>query len=363
MHEEFGIAPFSPAGIFYLADGIGDGYVEMSAETSVVPFSCTMCGACGESCFTGGELSSVIYDVPTRMIEAVRGMFVEAGKVPEEVSDLFRSLITFKNAWRLPKTERVGWEKKCEISVPDYAQEHNEFLLFVGDASLIEETRHIPCVVARLLRQGGVDFGTFKEEEVDSGHEAREMGEEELSKELARENIEMFKQFSVKKVITLSPHDFDTFRHDYPKLGMEFEVYHYTEVISDLIKEGKIKLTKEIPKAVTYQDPCHLGRYNQIYDGPRSVIKAIPGVEFREMVRNFNKAFCCGVGGGRMWYDPKASPRQRISDIRVRDAKEVGADIIATACPYCLSNLKAAGNLDNVSIKDIAELVLESAGQ
>lgn len=362
INQEFGIPPFSPPGIFYLAEGILLGYVKMSAETSTVAFSCNMCGACAKRCRNADLFH--MYDYPTQLIEGIRGMFVERGKVPEKIKETFRNLDATKNAWRLPKSQRVEWEKKSEISIPDYTRERNEFLLFIGDASLIPETEHIPRTIAKLLQKGGVDFGTIKEEEVDSGNEAREMGESGLFEKLAQQNIKTFKQFSVKKIITISPHDYHTFCSDYPNLGMEFEgVYHYTQIISDLIREGKIELTKEIPKTVTFQDPCHLGRYNGIYDPPRDIIKAIPGVEFKEMPRNFDEGFCCGGGGGRMWYDPDTYRKQRISDVRVRHAKEVDVDIIATACPYCLNTLQGSGNLGDISVKDIGELVLESMGQ
>jgi len=358
INQEFGIPPFSPPGIFFLADGILSGLVKMSMETSIVPFSCTMCGACAKRC----QSSSLhfAYEYPTKLLEGIRGMFVEAGELPETVAETLRSLSAVKNAWRLPKSKRVEWEKGAENSIPDYTEERNEFLLFVGDASLITEAQHMPGVVAKLLQKAGVDFGTLKEQEVDSGNEAREMGESGLFEELARENIEAFKKFSVKKVITLSPHDYHTFRNDYPKLGMEFEVYHYTQLISDLIRGGKIKLTKEIAKTITFQDPCHLGRYNGIYEAPRDIIKAIPGVKFVEMRRNHDDAFCCGGGGGRTWYEPEDGRRGRISDVRVAEAKEVETDIIATACPYCLNLLKAAGNLGDISVRDVGELVLES---
>ena len=178
---------------------------------------------------------------------------------------------------------------------------------------------------------------------------------------IAEENIEAFQNLGVKKIMTISPHDYQAFSFDYPKLGMEFEVYHYTQILEDMIKEGKLKLTKEISKTVAFQDPCHLGRYNDIYEPPRNILKGISGITLVEMSSNRKEAFCCGGGGGRMWYDePDKYRKQRISDIRVRHAKEAGADMIVTACPYCMSMLVAAGNLDGISVKDIAELVVES---
>jgi len=358
IYEEFGIPPFSPPGIFYLADGIASRYVKMSPETATVPFACNMCGACSKRCISGDLFN---YDYPTELIEGIREQFVEAGELPEKITEALTNFATSGNAWRLPNSKRVEWEKDSRVTVPDYAKEQNEYLLFIGDASLIEETHIMPKAIAKLLRKGGVDFGTLKEGEVDSGNEARELGESGLFEELARVNIETFKRLQVKKIITISPHDYNTFCNDYPKLGMKFEkVYHYTEIISDLIKEGKIEISGEIPKTVTFEDPCHLGRYNGIYEAPREIIKAIPGVKFVEMQRNFDESFCCGGGGGRMWYDPDTYRKQRISDIRVRHAKEAGADIIATACPYCLSMLKGAGNLGDISVKDVGELAMES---
>ena len=358
IYEEFGIPSVSPAGIFYLTDGIFDGYIKMSSEVSNVPFSCTMCGACATKCLSG---FIDIYETPTKLMEGIRELFIDQGQAPEEIAKTLKNLSVTKNAWRFPKSQRIEWEKKCEITVPDYRQEKKEYLLFVGDAALISETEHIPDIITKILHRGGVDFGTLKEDEVDSGNEAREMGEIGLFNELALQNIENFQKYSVKKIIVISPHDYHTFTHDYSRLGMEIEgIYHYTEIINELIKEEKIRVIKKIPKTVTYQDPCHLGRYNKIYQAPREILKAIPGIKLAEMRCNFDEGFCCGAGGGRMWYDPEDIRIQRISDIRVRHAQEAKADIIATACPYCLSNLKAAGNLDDVTVKDVVELVLDS---
>jgi Fe-S oxidoreductase len=361
MYEEYKSQALSPPGIFLLADVVLEGALKASVENSITPFACTMCGACSKNCYS--QFIHYQYEYPTQLIEGVREVFVERGAVPEEIGKVFRNTYNSKNAWGLPQSQRVEWEKKSEISIPDYTKERHEFLLFVGDAPLIPETQHIPRVIAELLRKGGVDFGTLKEAEADSGNEIREMGEGGLFEAIVQENIETFKRTGVKKIITISPHDYHTFCSDYPKLGMEFEgVYHYTHILDDLIREGTIRLIRDIPQTVTFQDPCHLGRYNDIYEAPRNILKAVPGIELVEMSRSFDEAFCCGGGGGRTWYDDPAMYRkQRISDIRVRHAKEVGAEVIGTACPYCFNMLAAAGNLDRISVKDIAELVLESS--
>lgn len=361
MYEEYQSQALSPSAIFLLADVILEGAIKPTVENAITPFACTMCGACGQNCYS--QFIHYQYEYPTQLIEGIREVFVERGAVPEQIGEVFRNVYNSKNAWGLPKGRRVEWERTSQIPIPSYARERNDFLLFVGDAALIPETEHMPGIIATLLREGGVDFGTLKEEEADSGNEIREMGEGGLFEAIVEENIATFKRLGVKKVITISPHDYHAFRIDYPKLGMDFEgVYHYTQIFDELIRVGKIRLTRGIPKKVTFQDPCHLGRYNDIYEAPRNTIKAIPGIHLVEMARSFAEAFCCGGGGGRTWYDDPAKYRkQRISDIRLRHAKEVGAEVIVTACPYCLSMLRAAGNLDGISVKDIAELLLESS--
>ena len=361
MHEEYKTQALTPPAIFLMADVILDGELEPTVERSITPFSCTMCGACANACYS--MFIHYEWAYPTKLIEGVRELFVEQGAVPEEISKVLRNVYNTKNAWGLPQTQRVDWEKKSDMTISDFSKERNEFLLYVGDASLISETQQVPAIIAKLLHKGGVDFGTLKEEEADSGNEIRELGESGLFEAIAEENIETFAKLGVKKIITISPHDYQAFCTDYPALGMDGEVYHYTQILEGLIREGKIKLTKKIAKTVTFQDPCHLGRYNQIYEAPRNLLRAIPGIKLVEMPSSRKDAFCCGGGGGRMWYDDPAKYRkQRISDIRVRHAKEVNAEVIATACPYCLSMLIAAGNLEATSVKDIAELVLESLG-
>ena len=360
MHEEYKSQALTPPAIFLMADVILDEELAPTLERSVTPFACTMCGACGNACYS--MFIHYNWEYPTKLIEGVRELFIEEGTVPEQISEVLRNVYNTKNAWGLPQSQRVDWEKKCEVPIPDFSEEKNEFLFYVGDASLISETLQIPAAIATLLNKGGIDFGTLKENETDSGNEVRALGESGMFEAIADENIETFEELVVKKVITVSPHDYQAFCADYPKLGMEFEVFHYTQILDDLIKEGKIKLSKEITKTITYQDPCHLGRYNEIYEPPRNILKAIPGVRFVEMPSNKEDAFCCGGGGGRIWYDDPADYRkQRISDIRVRHAKQVEAEVIATACPYCVSMLVAAGNLDGTVVKDIAELVLEAA--
>ncbi|MEM3697306.1 MAG: (Fe-S)-binding protein [Candidatus Bathyarchaeia archaeon] len=361
INKEFlGITPYSFMSIAMMADDILDGRMELSRELSPVFFSCTLCGYCAIQCLI--PPLHFCWDSPTELIEGIRALFVEAGAIPAKISEILNNLALTGNAWKLPPRFRIEWEKECKVPIPDYTENHNEYLLFVGDAALIDETKSIVKSVAELLYISGVNFGTLKERELDSGGAAKELGEYGLFEGLAKRNIETFKECGARKVITISPHDYHTFLVDYPKLGFKFEkVYHHTQIIDELIRQGKINPVKEVSKRITYHDSCFLGRYHEIFMPPRNIIRSIPEVMFIEMKQNQKLSFCCGGGGGRLWYDvPEEPVRKRIPDIRVAHARDVRADIIATACPYCKSTLSAADNLGEIAVKDVAEILYES---
>jgi Fe-S oxidoreductase len=360
IYEEFGIPAYSFTSIAFLADGIFEGIFQPSLELAPIPFSCTLCGFCATRCIT--VPLHFKWDSPAEIIEGIRSLFVEKAAVPPKVSEVLNNLSTFGNSWGLPPSAKIRWEKECKSPIPDYTKSRNEYLLFVGDAAFIDECRPAVKSVVELLVAAGIDFGTLKEKEIDSGNTARELGEYGLFEELCMKNIKMFKEYGVKKIITLSPHDYHVFKVNYPEMGFGFEeIYHHTQILYELLRGGKIRPAGKVTKTITYHDPCYLGRYHHIFEQPREIIKAIPGVRFIEMRQNRVESFCCGGGGGRMWYDvPEEKVRTRISNIRVSHAAEVKAEVIATACPYCKSMLSAADNLGEIVVKDVAELLLES---
>jgi Fe-S oxidoreductase len=361
MNKEFqGITPYSFMSIAMLADDILDGRLKITSELSPIPFSCTLCAYCAAQCLV--PPLHYIYDSPTELVEGVRSLFIEAGAVPPKITEVLNNLALTGNAWKLPPVARVQWEKESAVPIPNYSKSQNEYLLFIGDAAFIDETKPAVKSLAELLHRARVNFGTLKEKELDSGSTARELGEYGLFEELAQKNIKTFKEYGVTKIIAISPHDYHTLLVDYPKLGYEFEgVYHYTQILDQLLKDGKITPEKPIPKRITYHDSCFLGRYHQIFNPPRNIIKAIPQTIYIEMKQNQKLSFCCGGGGGRLWYDvPEEPTKQRIPNIRVTHAKQAKAQIIATACPYCKSTLTAADNLNDITVKDITELLDES---
>jgi Fe-S oxidoreductase len=360
INVEFGgIAPFSFPSISFLAEGILHGFIKLSKELAPLPFSCTLCGFCGTQCIT--LPLHFIWDSPAELIEGIRSMFVEEGAVPEKISEVLNNLAVTGNPFKFSPSAKTKWEDGCTVSIDEFSRK-NEYLLFVGDAAFIEETKSIVRSVAILLNTAKVNYGTLKEKEIDSGNTARELGEYGLFEELVRKNIEIFKERGVKKVITISPHDYHVFSTYYPQFGFKFEeVWHHTQFLSKLLTEGRIRPSKNINKTITYHDSCILGRYYEIFDAPRNVIKAIPGVKFVELKQNRLFALCCGGGGGRMWYDvPEEPVKKRLSDIRVSQARNAGAEILTTACPYCKSMLLASNNLGEILIKDVAEVLAES---
>jgi Fe-S oxidoreductase len=214
---------------------------------------------------------------------------------------------------------------------------------------------------ANILNRAGVDFGILGSKENCCGESILKTGDEELFKRLARENIKAFIDAGVHKILVSSPHCYHTFKNEYPEFKVNFEVVHIAQYLCELIKEGRLELTKEYGKKVTYHDPCYLGRHNDIYDEPRQALKKIPGLELTEMADSLEDSLCCGGGGGRIWMEtPKG---ERFSDLRIEQAVDVGAEVLVTACPYCITHFEESrltlGDSESLEIKDITEIIQE----
>jgi Fe-S oxidoreductase len=214
--------------------------------------------------------------------------------------------------------------------------------------------------VGSLLSDVGVSLGIMGSEETCDGNEVKSLGETGLFTKLAEDNITKFKKKGVKKIITLDPHALNVFKKDYPKLGGNFDVFHYTEILARLFREERIPLS-EYKAKVTYHDSCYLGRHNLIYDPPRNILKSIPGLELVEMRRNRENAFCCGGGGGNFFTDILGGGDNSANRVRAREALETGAQVLAVACPSCAKMLtdavKAEGKEDKLEVLNIAEIV------
>ena len=214
---------------------------------------------------------------------------------------------------------------------------------------------------ADILNKAGVDFGILGTKENCCGESIRKTGDEELFQRLARENIKAFIDHGVKKIVVNSPHCYHTFKNEYPEFMVNFEIIHISQYLFELINNGKIELTKDYSKKITYHDPCYLGRHNGIFDEPREVLKKVPGVEFNEMPDSRLDSLCCGGGGGRVWMETHKG--ERFGDLRIEQAVGVGAEVLVTCCPYCITMFEDSrvtmGADEKIEIKDITEIIQE----
>jgi Fe-S oxidoreductase len=223
----------------------------------------------------------------------------------------------------------------------------------------------VPRAMVSILQAAGVRFGVLGDEENCCGDPARRMGDEYLFQTICQQNIEILKGYHVEKILTTCPHCFNTLKHEYPQFGGNFEVIHHTEFIADLIRDARLKLGALDSGRTAYHDSCYLGRYNDIYEAPRKILKAIGGIRRVELGRCRTRSFCCGGGGGHMWMEEE--PGKRVNERRVEEIIEAKVDLVATACPYCLimfeDGIKAKGAEETLRVKDMSELVAEALRQ
>lgn len=315
---------------------------------------CSTCGKCPQRCPRGVKI--IECGVSLRKIATEYGVFPGSA---EPVPGISGSLAGEGNPLSEARKERADWAK--DLSVKTFT-EGMELLYFVGCYySYDPRMKKAAVATANILNKAGIDFGILGARENCCGESIRKTGDEELFKRLARENIKTFIENGVKKILVSSPHCYHTFKNEYPEFMVDFEVVHISQYLYELINKGKIELTGEYKKKVTYHDPCYLGRHNSIYEDPREVLRKIPGLELVEMDESRENSLCCGGGGGRIWME--TPQKERFSDLRLKQADEVGAEVLVTACPYCITNFEDSRlNLEyekKLEIKDITEIIEE----
>ncbi len=321
-------------------------------ESDDVLYGCTTCNKCVLKCPRGVTIIDVV--------KAMRAMIAETGSIPGVLKTVTGSVHSKGNPWSEPPEKRTEWQAGLDVPLFDGSQ---EYFLFVCCTSAYDiRSRNIAKSMVKVLRAAGVTFGVIGQEESCCSEPIRKIGDEELFQKTVEKNIRLYQEKGVKKIITTSPHCYYTFSKEYPDFGGEFEVTHYTQLLSRLMEEGRLKLSKTIDKKVTYHDPCYLGRHSDVWDAPRALLSAVTGGGLVEMKRIRKDSLCCGAGGGRLWMETK--PEWRFSDLRIQEACETGAAILATACPYCISMLedsrKTTNKEDQIEVKDIAELIAEA---
>lgn len=317
-------------------------------------YECTNCGACEQVC-------SAFLNV-VDMISQIRGMLVERGTVPSTIREALRNTFKYGNPWGKLQNRRGRWTEQLNAKVFSNGEKH-DILLYIGCTSSYDtRCQSVARSMVAVLNKAEVDYGILGNGETCCGDQILRMGENGLFEMLAEQNINLFNKYDIHKIVTISPHSYNTFKNDYPRLGGNYEVQHHSQFLSELIDEGKLHFSKKMDKVVTYHDPCFLGRHNNVYEAPRRTLEAIPRLKLVEMPRNKRDSFCCGGGGGRMWIVDKSE--EYISTIRAREAVSVNPHIVATACPFCLINLedgiKTLDKYGGIMVKDIAELVNET---
>ncbi|MFH1624634.1 MAG: (Fe-S)-binding protein [Pseudomonadota bacterium] len=315
---------------------------------------CTTCGRCPQQC--PRDVKQIESGVSLRRIATEYGVFPAPVKPIRTVS---ASLIGEGNPIGEEREKRADWAEG--LSVKTFT-EGMEVLYFPGCyLSYDPRLRKVARATANILNKAGVDFGILGAKENCCGESIRKTGDEKLFKRLARENIKTFIDNGVKKILVSSPHCYHTFKNEYPEFMVNFEVVHISQCLFDLIHEGRLELTRSYGKRVTYHDPCYLGRHNGIYEEPREVLRKIPGLDLIEMPESRVDSLCCGGGGGRIWMEtPKG---ERFSDLRLEQAMGVGAEVLVTSCPYCITNFEDSRlnreDSEATEIKDITEIIQE----
>ena len=324
------------------------------SESSI--WDCLNCGACMEEC------PVTVEHVPTIM-DMRRHLVLEESKAPESAMNALLSLEQRGHPWRGTQFSRTDWAEG--LDVPTLADKPDaEVLFWVGCTPALEQrSQAIARSMAKVLKAAKVDFAILGDEETCTGDPARRMGNEYLFQILAQQNIDTMNGYNVKKVVTTCPHCFNTMKNEYPQLGGNFEVLHYSQFVDQLIKNGNIKPVKMLDVTMAYHDSCFLGRHNGVYDEPRDVAKAIPGLKLVEMgSRCRERGFCCGAGGGHMWIEE--SQGERVNHVRTDQFLETDADMVGVSCPFCVQmmteGIQAKGLDSEKQAKDVIELLADS---
>jgi Fe-S oxidoreductase len=315
---------------------------------------CTTCGRCPQQC--PRDVKQIDSGVALRRVATEYGVFPKPVKPVRTVN---AGLVAQGNPFGEDREKRAAWAEG--LSVNPFA-EGMEYLYFPGCYLCYDpRSKKVAKATAAILNKAGVDFGILGSAENCCGESIRKTGDEALFKRLARENIKAFIDNGVKKMVVSSPHCLHTFKNEYPDFRVNFEVLHMTQLLFQLIQEGKLEFTKEYKKKVAYHDPCYLGRHNGIFEEPREILNKVPGLELKELPEARIDSLCCGGGGGRVWMETVKG--ERFSDLRMEQAIGVGAEVLVTACPYCITMFEDSRLTLNVTekieVKDITEIVQE----
>jgi len=307
------------------------------------------------------EACPVFIEQATKIVDLRRYLVMEESDFPDTMQEAITSLESRGHPFRGTQSSRLDWAGGLNVKTMSEARDA-EVLLWVGcGGALIERNQKVVRATAQLLEKAGVKFAVLGREEKCTGDPARRIGNEFLFEMMAKDNVETINGYGVKKIVTSCPHCFNTFRNEYPQFGGDYEVYHHSEFLAELVEEGRIKTTAQSDKTVTYHDPCYLGRHNGVFDAPRRLVR-ISSRSTVEMKQSREQGFCCGGGGGMSFVEEPKD--KRVNQERARQALETGADVVAVGCPFCMTMLEDGVNAKrgdrDVKVMDVAELLWQS---
>ena len=328
-----------------------------------VLWSCTTCGACVEQCPVDIEHVDHIVDMR-------RSQVLNESELPSQLGGLFKNLENSGNPWGWPQSSRMDWAKDLDFEVPVVSGGQDldayDYLFWVGCAGAFEaRARKTTQAVAELLHIAGVTFAVLGQGENCTGDPARRAGHEFLFQSWGKENVAVLDEAGAKRIVVTCPHCFNTLNREYPQLGGNYEVIHHTQLLNRLVRDGRLVPVSRVEEKITYHDPCYLGRHNNVYEPPREIIEALPGVTLSEVPRSRERSFCCGAGGAQMWMEEKIGTR--INMKRAEELVSVQPETVAVACPFCrvmvsdgVSALKTDGKAESVEVRDVAQLLLRA---
>ena len=351
VYSRFRFETYSPGGMMWLIRAWKESDIEWTDSLARALYSCTACNNCVEQCkfkFSDDILNIII---------AARDEMVENGLVLPRLAHFFKNIEATGNPFRELRKDRASWAEGTKI--PHY--EGHEYLYYIGCmGSYDERGRKVARALGNVFLKAGLSFGILGSREECDGNEVNILGEKRIFGMLAEKNTRLFSDLGVKKIVTLSPHSYNAFKNYYPDT---FEVFHYSQVLRDLIKGKKLNACQRLDADVTYHDPCFLGRHNNEYEAPREILHSIPGIRVVEMGRNRSNAFCCGGGSGNFYTDFFGGGESSPARARVREASATGAGILAVACPICtimlVDAVKSEGLEERLAVKDISEIMEE----
>jgi len=325
----------------------------LEAEEAI--WLCTACGQCEIYCPRGVPIVEVF--------QSLRQLLWEKRKTPAGLTPILWSVYWNNNPLSQPPSQRMDWADGLNLQIFDSTK--HEILLYFGcTASYDSRAQSVARAIVEVLRAADVSFGILGEEEPCCGEAVLRLGHSPYFQDVAQHAVDIFEKFDVSKLIALSPHCYDVFRNHYPNINESFEPLHYTEYIANLIEADRLALVGNLSSKISFHDPCLLGRVNELTDPPRAILETVPDAHVIEMPHSGPDTLCCGGGGGRMWME--TPPGERFSDLRVQEALDVGADIIATACPLCISCLEdsiGSMGVTKLKVRDIAEIAQMALGQ